>query len=65
MPTLAKTIKIIYHKDLDLYSFSIDGKEFPWFIAEEGFSLDLNKHELPSVSFTLLADKVEVINDWS
>ncbi len=65
MPKLAKTIKIYYNKTKRLYSLEIDGEDFPYYIDETGISVPVSSREFPTAILTILAEKVEVINDWT
>jgi hypothetical protein len=44
-------------------SLTIDGDEFPWFIAEGGVTVTPMTGEMPSVMIQLVADRVEVIDE--
>lgn len=59
MAELAKKIVV----DLPRRKLLIDGEEFGWHITEDGVDVsDLNnRNELAKVSFTVLAETVEVI----
>jgi hypothetical protein len=62
MPELAKVIKI----DRKLgrkpeFTLTIDGEEFPWFIARDDLKITVSEG-LPSIQLRILADRVEVID---
>lgn len=59
MPELAKKITI----DMQNKKLLINDVEFPWFVTEEGFDVEglLGNNEIPTVSFRVFADTVEVI----
>lgn len=41
-------------------SLRIDGQEFPWPVSIEGISTQVRRDEVPSITLTILADRVEV-----
>jgi hypothetical protein len=49
--------------DLRCDKLFIDGEEFPWFITEDGISITGlgDRNALPMLSFSILAETVEVI----
>jgi hypothetical protein len=59
MPALPKKAFL----DLNQEKLFIDGKEFPWYITEEGVEVTglLGRNELPTLSFAMFAETVEVI----
>jgi len=59
MPELAKKITI----DMQKKKLLINNVEFPWYVTEDGFDVEdiLNGNELPTVSFRVLAETLEVI----
>jgi len=65
MPTLAKLIKINYEKYEGLYSFTIDGQEFPWYVSEAGFTIQSSNGNPPQVTLTIPAEKLELLDDWT
>lgn len=40
----------------------IDGEDFPWPIAWDGIDVNVNPDNIPGVSVTILADRVEVVD---
>ena len=40
----------------------IDSKAFPYAIAENGITVDVDRRECPTVTVTLMAERVEVHN---
>lgn len=42
--------------------FLIDGEDFPWPIAWDGIDVNVNPDNIPGVSLTILADRVEVVD---
>lgn len=45
------------------YVFTVDGEPFPWHVSSDGFRLSIGGDvEMPSVTFTLLAERVEVLH---
>lgn len=59
MPSLPKKAVL----DLKQQKLFIDGKEFPWYISEDGVEVTglLGRNELPTLSFAMFAETVEVI----
>lgn len=59
MPSLPKKAVV----DLASKKLFIDGEEFPWFITEEGIDVSglLGRNAIPALSFTIIAETVEVI----
>jgi hypothetical protein len=59
MPELPRRAVI----DLRANKLFIDGEEFPWYITEDGIDvIGLgDKHALPVLSFSILAETVDVI----
>lgn len=44
-------------------TLTIDGEPFPWYIAEDGVDVGPVRHdEVPTVTVTILAGRVEVLN---
>lgn len=42
------------------YSLQIDGEEFPWFITVDGVRTTVSREEMPAVTLTIVAERVEV-----
>lgn len=40
----------------------VDGEEIPWHIARDTIRVDVQPDECPTVTLTLLADRVEVLD---
>lgn len=59
MPSLPKKITI----DQNAKKMFVDGVEFPWYITAEGVAINGvgSNHTIPTVTFSLMADTVEVI----
>jgi hypothetical protein len=59
MPKLPKKAVL----DLNAEKFYIDGEEFPWYITEAGVQVDglLDRNAIPTLTFTMFAETVEVI----
>lgn len=49
--------------DLQAERLFIDGAEFPWYITEDGVEVGslLDKNAIPTLSFTMFAETVEII----
>lgn len=43
----------------------VDGQEFPWAIARDGLAVDVDTEDAPSVGLRLIADRVEVVDDFA
>lgn len=43
----------------------IDGQEFPWHIAADGVGYTFDPESVPVVQLTLLAERIEVDDDFS
>jgi hypothetical protein len=57
-PELAKLIRV------ERRGLFIDGEVFPWFVASDSIDVSVSPHESPSVTFTVLAERVEVVDEW-
>lgn len=42
------------------FSFTIDGREFPWYISEDGISTVVRNSDVPSITVTIVADRVRI-----
>jgi hypothetical protein len=42
------------------FSLTVDGEEFPWHIAEDGVTTTVTDDGVPTVTITLLAERVTV-----
>jgi hypothetical protein len=42
----------------------IDGEEFPYFLGDQGVSTQVQSGEMPSVTLTILADEVRVVDRY-
>ncbi len=60
MPELAQQIRV--ERDGDSAKLFIDGEEFPWVIASPEVVVSVSRDEVPSVTITLWATKIEVVN---
>lgn len=63
MPDIAKKVTI----DRQRHKVLIDGKEFPWLIAESGPEVEdiANRNAVPIVTIPIIAGDVEVIPERS
>lgn len=61
MPRMADLIKVT--RKGRTATLEIDGVEFPWYIAEAGVEVDVDTREAPTVTITVLAERVELVND--
>lgn len=61
---LPKVIKLTRRPDPKDFSLTIDGEEFPYVILEEDLRVEVQPEHMPAIRVTLIADRVEVINDW-
>lgn len=67
MPELAKLIRL--SQCANDWSMTVDGEEFPWYVAPGvsinplGISTDASTTDCPAVVLTLLAERVEVVHD--
>lgn len=59
-PTLAGTIHII--REGEHFFMEIDGQEFPWHISADGPTVTTARDQFPSVSISILADNIELID---
>lgn len=59
MPSLPKKAVL----DLRCNKLFIDGEEFPWYITEDGVDVAglCGRHTIPTLSFTIFAETVDVI----
>lgn len=54
------------HRDRDGQRVTIDGEEFPYFTKRgEGYEVRVMHGDLPAVQVTIVADRVEVVDDVS
>jgi hypothetical protein len=52
--------------EVPVYAFEIDGVEFPWYISEDGVRPEpAQRHGVPGVTITILADRVEFVHALS
>ncbi len=58
-PRLAETITLSRGR------IEIDGEEFPWFVAAGGVTTTVDSREAPSVTLTVIANRVLVDNALS
>lgn len=58
-PRMAGEIRVTRH------GLTIDGEEFPWFIAVAAAALNVSRDDMPSVTVEILAKRVLVDNDMS
>lgn len=57
-PYLAQHIEVIYHGPR-MASVVIDGYTLPWYLGEYGVEISrMNKDEIPSITITIVADRV-------
>lgn len=59
MPSLPKKVVL----DMRCEKLFIDGEEFPWWITESGIEVSglLDRNSLPTLTFSMFADNIEVI----
>lgn len=63
---LPKEIRLyVDHAHPKAFSLMIDGEEFPYYVLEESIKVLVGPNEMPGVQVTLIADRVEVVNDWT
>jgi len=43
-------------------TITIDGEPFPWYIVTDGVTTTVDTLDVPTVTFTVRAERVEVIN---
>lgn len=53
---------IVARRTGNSWSFTIDGEPFPWHITADGVSVSVDPHGMPSVTLTIPADRVEVLD---
>jgi len=64
MTEMAKLIRIERHPGRNAgATLWVDGQEFPWHVAL-GVTVEVNREEVPGVTLKLLADRVEVVDDF-
>lgn len=65
-PKLADSVKVVIRQSgrERTYSLLVDGQEFPWYISDAGVETTASMNSIPAVRFTLLAESVEIVNDW-
>ena len=59
MPKLADHIEVTADSD-GKFSLVIDGTEFPWHITTDGVSTSVTTDGVPTVTMTLIAERVSV-----
>jgi hypothetical protein len=59
---MAKLIRVVRTRAGAASFMEIDGEVFPYFTAD-GFTVHPQRNQMPSVTFTVLANRVEVIDD--
>ena len=59
MPSIPKKITV----DQNSKKMFVDGVEFPWYISPAGVTIGSvgTMHDIPTVTFSIMADTVEVI----
>jgi hypothetical protein len=63
---LPKLIRLyVDHAHEHAFSLRIDGEEFPYLILEDSIRVETDPNAMPSIRVTLIADRVEVVNDWT
>lgn len=64
--SLAKTIQVTQRRGFseNIHSVLIDGEEFPWFISTKGIATTVTEGELPSITLTIPAESLTVIDEW-
>lgn len=45
------------------WSLQIDGREFPWAVSADGVDVTVADRDMPAVRLTIVADRVEVVDD--
>jgi hypothetical protein len=61
MADFAKLIQV--KQEGNAYSLKIDGQEFPWLIADGGIETRITRGHAPTVTVTILAERLELIHD--
>lgn len=59
---IAELIEV--HRRGDEYMLRVDGQPFPWHVADP-VEVGVSNHDAPHVRLTLIAERVEVVNDLS
>lgn len=63
---LAQLIRLVVdHNDKTKFSLTIDGEEFPFYILEDAIEVVVAPDAMPGIRVTLMADRVEVVNDFA
>jgi hypothetical protein len=62
MATIPELIRIT--REGDRFSMTVDGEEFPYAIAEDDIEFSMGRLRSGMVRLTLIADRVEVVNDF-
>jgi hypothetical protein len=63
MAIIPKVIRIV--REGDRFSMTVDDEEFPFAIAEDDIEFSMGRLRSGMVRLTLIADRVEVVNDFA
>lgn len=61
MPKLPQEIRILVDSTGVPFRLMVDGEEFPWYIAAEHATVDFADRAMPSVTITIPAHQIHVI----
>lgn len=62
MPRIAKLIEVEQSRTTPSGCIVIDGEPFPFMLSEDGVDTQVRHGEMPSVTVTILAEEVRVLN---
>lgn len=63
MAIIPKVIRIV--REGERFSMTVDGEEFPFAIAEDDIEFSMGRLRSGMVRLTLVADRIEVVNDFN